>query len=696
MNNPIQCHILIGIPGSGKTTFAEQWCNHDPSLCHISTDAIRHRLYGDAIEQGTWAEIEREILIQAEQAINQQQAILYDATNAKRSHRFAILRHLTQHFQSLQPDRPLHFYGWQFKTPLEICHQRNRHRHRTIPPPILDEMHDALSVFPPDRAEGFRSLSPPPSRNDDPTDPHWDFAAIGRHLHTSHKTHHLRNNRYGTAEPHPYSHLFDFERLMHLLALLIEPSPRTVSRDLGQILARLEQRNLEIYADSEAIARDLDWLCHIGLVRTSLDLPHTTDPDRLSLDAIPTASHYDPSFGHRYSDRGALHRLLIIIDEIARHPLPDQSDHLQAAHRLQTQVGLRLRWSGRALRDRLRRDIELALYPYGILQPRQSSLSHTTSPTEHRQPRYRTAYFLGTSVLPAEDLAWMYDVIRSHAQNLPESDFARFQSIGRRLEDARLIDPRHPATLDVIEPIDVFDLATIPKSSLRVQPERLKQAIQTGERLQLQRFQGSGRYSGDASLFRVYPLLLTYHNVDWYLGCQDAGTKQFRFERLDRLCLIESETPHYRSKGTQRQARRQLDRLRQASVGLFLGDRDQQRDFLGRDRLARRRAIVLLELQCTDQSFVFIRERPQRFGLVATFSDHAIASPLSEPDTGLPKVTEFRHWMKVEIPVWSVQDFDLWRWILGFGGEVRVVQPVALRETIAGMARAINGVYEGG
>jgi predicted DNA-binding transcriptional regulator YafY len=45
--------------------------------------------------------------------------------------------------------------------------------------------------------------------------------------------------------------------------------------------------------------------------------------------------------------------------------------------------------------------------------------------------------------------------------------------------------------------------------------------------------------------------------------------------------------------------------------------------------------------------------------------------------------------------VWSVQDFDLWRWILGFGGEVRVVQPVALRETIAGMARAICGVYEG-
>ncbi|TAF55291.1 MAG: hypothetical protein EAZ61_04510 [Oscillatoriales cyanobacterium] len=183
MNNPIQCHILIGIPGSGKTTFAEQWCHHDPRLCHISTDAIRHRLYGDAIEQGVWTDIEREILKQAGQAIAQQQAILYDATNAQRPHRFAILQHLTQHFQALQPDRPIHFYGWQFNTSLEVCHQRNRHRHRTIPPAILDEMYDALTTFPPDRAEGFLVLSNPPSQNgDDLHNPQWDFAAIERQL----------------------------------------------------------------------------------------------------------------------------------------------------------------------------------------------------------------------------------------------------------------------------------------------------------------------------------------------------------------------------------------------------------------------------------------------------------------------------------------------------------------------------------
>lgn len=692
--HPIQCHILIGIPGSGKTTLAQQWCEHDPNLCHISTDQIRQTLYGHSIEQGTWGEVEREILRQAEQAIAQQRTVLYDATNAKRPHRFAILQHLTQHLQPLYPDRPIYFHGWPLNTPLETCHRRNRHRHRTIPPPILDEMYDALVAFPPDRAEGFLSLIPPPSQNDDPNDPHWDFAAIAQRCHTSQKIHHLRDNRYGKVEPHPYSHLFDFERLMHLIACLIQPSHRAVDLDLAQILAELNQRGLGIYSDPDTIARDLGWLEHVGLVRTRLD----RDPDRacFGFDAIPTTTTYNPAFGHRYSDRGALHRLLVTIDEIARHPLPEESDNIQAARRLQAQVGERLNWSGRALRDRLRRDVELALYPYGILQPRPLTRQHGMDTEARRsKQRYRSAYFVGTSVLPADDLAWMYDAISGHAQTLPEADFARFQSIGRRLDAARLIDAGHPATLDAIEPIEVFETSAMSKGSLRVQPERLKRAIQAGERLQLQRFRAAGRYDGDVSTFEVYPLLLTYHNVDWYLGCQDAETKQFRFERLDRLHLRDHQTPCYRARGLQRKARRQLDRLRQASVGLFLGDREQQREFLNRDRLVQRRAIVLLELHCTDQSFVFIRERPQRFGLVATFSDYAIALPLLDRGAEWPERSEFRHWMKVEIPVWSVRDFDLWRWILGFGGEVRVVQPVELRETIAGMARAIGGVYEG-
>ena len=692
MNSPIQCHILIGIPGSGKTTLAQHWCNHDPRCHHISTDQIRQALYGHAIEQGTWDEIEREILHQAIEAIGAGRTIIYDATNAQRPHRFAILHQLRHHLQPIAGDRPLHFYGWPLDTALEHCHRRNRHRHRTIPAEILDTMHDALVAFPPDRAEGFISLHTPPSLNDDPNTLEWDFAAIDRLIAYSEKYHHLRTNRHCAADPHVYSHLFDFERLMHLLASLIPPSPRGQYRDRAQILTNLEQRGLGIYANPEAIATDLDWLERLGLIRTEIDR-HTETP-HFGLDAIPTASDYDAALGHRYSDRETFYRLLTVIDAIVRHPHPDHATKTQAARRLEEQVGGRLQWDGKALRDRLRRDIERVLYPYGILQPRESTPAYGSRlrgspPDTLPKQRYRKAYFVGTSILSVEDLAWMYDAVSRTAHSLPEADFARFQSIGRRLEDARIVDPRHPATLDVIDPIDILDLSTTPKRSLRVQPDRLKVAIQAGERLHLKRFPQAGRYGDDAIEFYAYPLLLTHHNIDWYLGCQEAETKRFRFERLDRLQLMGYETPEYRSKGAQRQARRQLDRLRQASVGLFLGTLEQQRDYLSRDGQRRGRVIVALELQCTDRSFVFIRERSRRFGLDnLQLSDYAIALPLV--GTG---EREFRHWLKAEIPVWSVQDFDLWRWILGFGGEVRVVQPVALRETIAGMARAICGVY---
>jgi len=696
MNSSIQCHLLIGIPGSGKTTLAQQWCEHDPRRRHISTDQIRQTLYGHEIEQGLWDEIEREILLQVEQAIAAGQAIIYDATNAQRHHRFAILRSLKHYLQTRSDDRPIHFYGWQLNTPLEDCHRRNRHRHRTIPAEILDTMHDALVAFPPDRAEGFVSLNIPPSLNDDPGNPQWDFEAIDRIIQHSEKYHHLRNNRHRAVEPHPYSHLFDFERLMHLIATLIPPSPRGQHRDRSQILTDLDQRGLGIYANPDAIAKDLDWLEHIGLLRTQLD--RQSETPRLTLDTIPTEQPYNPAFGHRYSDRSTFHRLVTVIDAIARNPLPDHHTKTQATHRLHDQVSDRLQWNGKALRDRLRRDVERVLYPYGILQPRDSSPSHsslkqTPRPiTPQAKQRYRKAYFIGTSILPADDLAWMYDAVSINAQNLPEPDFARFQSIGRRLEDARILDPRHPSSLDAIDPIDIFAPSSAPKRSLRVQPERVKAAIQTGERLHLKRFPQAGRYIGDSIEFYAYPLLLTYHHLDWYLGCQEAETGRFRFERLDRLQLISYDAPEYRSKAMQRTARRQLDRLRQASIGLFLGTLDQQQDFLSRDSQLRHRAIVTLELHCTDHSFVFIRERPQRFGLDnLQLSDYAIALPLV--GTG---EREFRHWLKAEIPVWSVQDFDLWRWILGFGGEVRVVQPVALREVIFGMARAIDGVYEGG
>lgn len=44
--------ILCGIPGSGKTCYAERYIKANPDTIHLSSDAIRKELWGDEATQG--------------------------------------------------------------------------------------------------------------------------------------------------------------------------------------------------------------------------------------------------------------------------------------------------------------------------------------------------------------------------------------------------------------------------------------------------------------------------------------------------------------------------------------------------------------------------------------------------------------------------------------------------------------------
>ena len=39
--------LLVGVPGSGKTTYAKRLVRETPNTTHVSSDAIRKELYGD-------------------------------------------------------------------------------------------------------------------------------------------------------------------------------------------------------------------------------------------------------------------------------------------------------------------------------------------------------------------------------------------------------------------------------------------------------------------------------------------------------------------------------------------------------------------------------------------------------------------------------------------------------------------------
>ncbi|TVR15654.1 MAG: WYL domain-containing protein, partial [Phormidium sp. GEM2.Bin31] len=48
---------------------------------------------------------------------------------------------------------------------------------------------------------------------------------------------------------------------------------------------------------------------------------------------------------------------------------------------------------------------------------------------------------------------------------------------------------------------------------------------------------------------------------------------------------------------------------------------------------------------------------------------------------------------QVRLPCWSIDDIDLRRWILGFGGQVRVMSPPRLQQMIRETGGAIVASY---
>ena len=147
MTRPILCHLLVGLPASGKSTFAQQLNQQIPNSVIISTDAIRTRLYGDEQIQGDWNHIENIVIEQVRLAITYKQIAIYDATNVRRAWRNSFLDKVS--------DLNSEWIAWWIKTPVNVCKYRNKRRLRQVPNHIINTYYDDIQESPPTVEEGF-------------------------------------------------------------------------------------------------------------------------------------------------------------------------------------------------------------------------------------------------------------------------------------------------------------------------------------------------------------------------------------------------------------------------------------------------------------------------------------------------------------------------------------------------------------
>jgi predicted kinase len=141
-------HFLIGVPGCGKSTFANLLTQLNPNSQIISTDKTRLLLFGDESIQGDWSLIESKIITQMQEAIQAERPIIYDATNAKKEWRFALMKQVN-----------VQWIAWYLQTPLEVCIEWNKKRSRQVPEEVIEALFRALQANIPDKSEGFVAVN---------------------------------------------------------------------------------------------------------------------------------------------------------------------------------------------------------------------------------------------------------------------------------------------------------------------------------------------------------------------------------------------------------------------------------------------------------------------------------------------------------------------------------------------------------
>lgn len=124
-----KCIILCGIPGSGKSTYAQSF--EELGWVHLSSDLIRKELYGDESIHGNPNEVFSLMQERAVDALNNGKSVIYDSTALTRKDRAGIIAACPK-FAKIECK-----VIW---APIETCIERDAARERTVGKEVIDKM----------------------------------------------------------------------------------------------------------------------------------------------------------------------------------------------------------------------------------------------------------------------------------------------------------------------------------------------------------------------------------------------------------------------------------------------------------------------------------------------------------------------------------------------------------------------------
>lgn len=124
--------MLVGLPASGKSTYAEKLSKEtDAIIC--SSDKIREEICGDINSQDKNDEVFMTLHKRIKDHLRNGDSVIYDACNISSKRRTAFLRELK--------NIPCHKHCIIIATPYEKCLEANKNRERQVPEDVIKRMY---------------------------------------------------------------------------------------------------------------------------------------------------------------------------------------------------------------------------------------------------------------------------------------------------------------------------------------------------------------------------------------------------------------------------------------------------------------------------------------------------------------------------------------------------------------------------